>query len=93
MYFLQAAVQRQNSGHTNVTKCRKRYTKNRQCKKQHKAIEPGNGLQRQHAPLRRQVAGEHKREKGEGDEQDGEHGAWDCLSSAQGMPDPWLAPV
>jgi hypothetical protein len=56
----------------------------RQREEQHKAVEPRYGLQRQHAPLRRQVSGQHECEKGEGDEQDGEHGAWDCVSNADG---------
>jgi len=37
---------------------------------QHKAVEPGNGLNRQHAPLRDHKARQYQREKGKGDEQD-----------------------
>ena len=53
----------------------------RQGKKQHKAIEPANGRERQHPCLRSDIATQHQGEEGKGDEKDGEHGRY-CLCSA-----------
>src|SRR5690606_26105857 len=50
----------------------------RQGEIQHEAVEPGNRLQRQHAPVRRHEASEHERKEGKGDEENGEHGGGVC---------------
>jgi hypothetical protein len=52
-------------------------------KVQHKGVQPRNGLQRQHAAARRQVAAQHQRKKRKGDEQDVQHGRY-CPSKRRG---------
>ena len=51
---------------------------------QHEGVQPGDRLQRQHAAARGDVAAQHQREEGEGDQQDVKHGRIvRCNSQAQ----------
>ena len=64
----------------------KRYSMQGNAKKQHKAVEPGNGRQRQHAPAGGEVATQHQSEEGEGNGQDLQHGLHCGGVWASGLP-------